>query len=331
MAMWEQALLLPTLFMRSFNMKRLLIALLLIPSLCVAETVRTVSGPHATVQTDGTNASGEVNIITNNAGPINFYLNKVKAAFFSAAGAFNLVPRGDLNRAFVFDASSDTAHTLKWGDNGTTAAQELTISSGTANDDDDTKLFIAGGGAAASNRGAYILLGGNESTSPGAVYVIAGNVTNAAIYFQTGDGSSSRTRWQLSQASGDFTNDATYGGDVVFSKLATGVKNPITTAVTPGALTAGAFATPAAGGVLSVGVNVLPAAMATAANFVALPAATANVGKSVVVGVRGAVSANVAAGTVGDTLNAGAQLTPAACTTGMCTYTAYSTTGWIGR
>jgi hypothetical protein len=118
-------------------------------------------------------------------------------------------------------------------------------------------------------------------------------------------------------------------GDAVFTAGKTS-QLAVNAAVTPGALTGGAFATPA-GGRLVAGVNVLPAAMATAANFVALPDAATHIGKEVYLAVPGALSANVAAGVSTNTLNAVNALTPVACASGICSFKAYSATGWVGK
>lgn len=69
----------------------------------------------------------------------------------------------DVNRLLTYRAASDTALTLKFGD-GSTADQNLTISSASADAGDSGSLILAGGGAATSNgtRGAIITLPGEE-------------------------------------------------------------------------------------------------------------------------------------------------------------------------
>jgi len=91
-----------------------------------------------------------------------------------SAGSTIIKADADANRLFTFDASSDAALTQTFGDGGTTAAQLFTISASTADADDDSVLNLTGGGAVNSNRGAYISLYGNESTSSGNVNIGAG-------------------------------------------------------------------------------------------------------------------------------------------------------------
>lgn len=67
----------------------------------------------------------------------------------------------DANRLFTWDASSDTAFTMTFGDGGTTALQVLTISPSTADADDDATLQL---GFASGTRGAGITLPGEEVT-----------------------------------------------------------------------------------------------------------------------------------------------------------------------
>jgi len=71
-------------------------------------------------------------------------------------------PAGDSNRLFTFGGASDTAHTLKFGDSGTTAVQQLLVCASTSDADDDSSLILAGGGADGGTRGASITLPGEE-------------------------------------------------------------------------------------------------------------------------------------------------------------------------
>lgn len=90
-----------------------------------------------------------------------------------------LNPIGDANRLFTFNASSDTAHTLTWGDAGTTATQTLTISASTSNGDDDSTLILCGGGANSAGNGACISLLGNETAGKGDVEITTGSDANS--------------------------------------------------------------------------------------------------------------------------------------------------------
>lgn len=96
----------------------------------------------------------------------------------------------DAQRLFTFNASSDTALTLQFGDAGVTAAQAWSITASTADADDDSELSLSGGGSSSNSRGAYIALTGNEATPPGRITLAAGNVANAHIRLVTEDTSS---------------------------------------------------------------------------------------------------------------------------------------------
>lgn len=67
-------------------MKKLILGLILalIPQLALAEYI--LKGPHTTVETDGSQADGSVNLITKNAGPINFYTDNVLRGGISSTG-----------------------------------------------------------------------------------------------------------------------------------------------------------------------------------------------------------------------------------------------------
>lgn len=84
--------------------------------------------------------------------------------------------RQDAQRLFTWDASSDTAFTWKFGDAGTTAVQQLTVSASTADADDDSTLILAGGGAYAADgsRGASITLPGEEVSGGSDITYVAG-------------------------------------------------------------------------------------------------------------------------------------------------------------
>lgn len=70
--------------------------------------------------------------------------------------------RQDANRLFTWDASSDAALTMTFGDAGTTATQIFTLSASTPDADDDSSIVIAGGGAAGATRGGSITIAGEE-------------------------------------------------------------------------------------------------------------------------------------------------------------------------
>lgn len=78
---------------------------------------------------------------------------------------------GDANRVFNFDASSDTALSLQFGDGGSTATQIMTISAATADGDDDATLQV---GFVSGARGAGITLPGEEVAGGGDITYNAG-------------------------------------------------------------------------------------------------------------------------------------------------------------
>lgn len=84
---------------------------------------------------------------------------------------------GDANRLFTFDAASDTALTLDFGD-GATAQQAFSLT-GTLNTD---RLILGGGATAAVADGAFAVLGGNtNSTTAGHAQINSGNVSGAGV------------------------------------------------------------------------------------------------------------------------------------------------------
>ena len=106
----------------------------------------------------------------------------------AGASPITVSPGSDVNRLFSFGASSDTAHTLTFGDGGTTAAQTFAIGASTADADDDSAIYIGSGGGGASTdatRGARLALFGNENGNTGAVTLAAGNVSGGDIFFAT--------------------------------------------------------------------------------------------------------------------------------------------------
>lgn len=137
-----------------------------------------------------------------------------------ASDLIKLRPSGDANRLFTFDAATDAAHTLKYGDGGTTATQSLTISSANADADDDSTTCIAGGGAAGETRGGYLCAYGDQTASTGLLDFHSGAGGGAAAqYSLSGAGvhswytNNGTLRWTISNA-GDLLGDATSGGNI---------------------------------------------------------------------------------------------------------------------
>lgn len=107
----------------------------------------------------------------------------------SSAAAFTIGVRSDANRIFVFDAASDTALGLTYGD-GSIAAQTFSILSATADAADSGSLCLGSGGACTNARGAYILAAGNEQASVGDITIASGAATASIISLNAGDNAS---------------------------------------------------------------------------------------------------------------------------------------------
>ena len=104
-----------------------------------------------------------------------------------------LKPSNDTNRTITIGAASDAAHTITYGDGGTTAAQTLLISASTADADDDSRMSITGGGTALNSRGAFLDLYGNEATggNAGFAQLSSGAGTNGDLYLTAAGASNS--------------------------------------------------------------------------------------------------------------------------------------------
>lgn len=94
-------------------MNRFLLAalILLLPGVCRADYI--LKGPHTTVETDGSQTDGSVNLITKNAGPIRFYTNNVERGSISATGIFTfLVAPSIANNTYLNWVAADGTSTL---------------------------------------------------------------------------------------------------------------------------------------------------------------------------------------------------------------------------
>lgn len=177
-----------------------------------------------------------------------------------------------------------------------------------ADGSDDSYFSFNGGGAAAdTSRGSFAILEGNEAG--GRVQIGAGNVSGGIITFDTTNTTQAR-----------ITRD----GDIQMVNAGDGLKYPAATVLTPMA-----NPTPAGGGTIASITNIVAAAAPTV-SYLALPAATANVGKTYWIVNQSAASAqNIMAVNSGETLNAVAQWTPYVCAgANQCACTAFSSTGW---
>lgn len=93
----------------------------------------------------------------------------------SASDDLILQLEDDANRLITFDAGSDTALSMRFGDGGT-ATQVYVQSASTSDADDDSTQRICGGGGYASDgsRGACISLPGEEVVGGGDIAYVAG-------------------------------------------------------------------------------------------------------------------------------------------------------------
>lgn len=110
--------------------------------------------------------------------------------YIRSAGGMVIQADSDGQRAFTFDASSDTVQTLTFGDGGTTAAQELFIGASTADADDDGASYLLGGGGSSSTRGGRVTVQGNEYASTGgSAALVGGAIATGHVSLQTNHGS----------------------------------------------------------------------------------------------------------------------------------------------
>lgn len=114
-----------------------------------------------------------------------------------SAGGLVLKPDADAQRIWTFDASSDTALTLVFGDGSTTAAQVASIRAGSADADDDATLCLSGsgsctGGAANNARGGFINLMGADVGGANSGYTEIGGT--GRIDFFTGSAGTNALR-----------------------------------------------------------------------------------------------------------------------------------------
>lgn len=89
-----------------------------------------------------------------------------------------LYPGTDDQRFFSFQATSDTAFQINFGNYGVTATQDLLVTSGTGDADDDSTISIAGGGAVGAGRGSSVVVAGEDTSGGGDLdlYSSAGDV-----------------------------------------------------------------------------------------------------------------------------------------------------------
>jgi len=148
-----------------------------------------------TVTASGTRNNDTYLTSRNAAGTANIDVLKVDATDDTiinsdAADVIKLQIGGDANRLFTFNATTDAAHILTFGDAGVTATQTLDIVGSTANADDDSTLCLTGGGACDATRGSFVYLNGADAGGAN-----AGDAQITAtddFYIATGTGGSVR-------------------------------------------------------------------------------------------------------------------------------------------
>jgi hypothetical protein len=174
-----------------------------------------VIGPDVTVQTDGTKATGQVNISTQNAGPIRFWTNNAlrgdiagttwALTGFTVAGlvlgADTVVSTltsltdvvlqldNDADRLLTFGADSDDSFNITYG-TADTATPFLQIVTAQADGDDTGGLCFAAGGSCSDTRGAFVNLSGNDEGGAGAAgYALlsTGNGATADLFLVAKD------------------------------------------------------------------------------------------------------------------------------------------------
>lgn len=226
----------------------------------------------------------------------------------SASDDLILQLEDDANRLISFDAASDTALAMSFGDGGTTAGQGLLIAASTADGDDDYTLSLAAGGAGSESRGGYVLLRGNEHASAGDVVIASGNSTGSNV---------------LSYIAGTLETSLGASG-LAFQGAGDSIQHPAYSVMTPST-----NSTPVAGGSITGIMSAVATAMPTANSFVSLPAATPHVGKNFVVYNQSAHPLKLVPAT-GDSILPAAAITPFTCATGLrCDCLVMDGTSWV--
>lgn len=164
-------------------MKKLLttILLALIPSFSFADP--SISGPHVVMMTDGTLSTGEANIVTNNAGPIQFFTNKTKRGYIDgttgALTGFSMSAPNLLNNSYLTAtnaAGSGTINILK-----VDALDDLILNSDASDviklqlESDANRLFTFGG----ASDTALTLSFGDGGITAAQQFTISGSTSDA--------------------------------------------------------------------------------------------------------------------------------------------------------
>lgn len=144
-------------------------------------------------------------------------------ATVQSAGSLVLKASADSQRVLTFSGSSDTALSLTFGD--ATASQVLTLGSLTANGSDNATVHLTAATNSAA-RSPFISIFGNQVTSDGGKLLLSTGsegddgrmllitASTNPMQFYT----NSLLRWSINGLTGDLTQDATNGGNIILSK-----------------------------------------------------------------------------------------------------------------
>lgn len=111
------------------------------------------------------------------------------------------------------------------------SATPFTITANTKDTADNMVAQLSGGGAIGETRGSYIAVHGNEHSNAGAVNLWAGNTVSSNINHVLNNASakvqffnaSTAVMWDINN-SGELTQNATDGGDIIISKNGSGLR-----------------------------------------------------------------------------------------------------------
>lgn len=220
----------------------------------LAQQASYVTNSTVTMETDGTNPDGSVNLQTNNAGRINFFTNRTLRGYIDGTtGAItglslaNPTISGNLTfssatakiipgvSSLSFRNAADDAANLVINNNGDAffrtkiygLSAGLSVLNNTSDGADNQQIIVSGGGAFNANgtRGAAINLEGNELAGAGDLYLYAGDATAASIRLDINNATglveirntSDGVMWDFDN-SGNINQNTTGGGDLKFNK-----------------------------------------------------------------------------------------------------------------
>lgn len=181
---------------------------LLIAGQALCQQASYVTSSTVTMETDGSNPTGTVNLQTNNAGRIQFFTNRTLRGYIDGTtGALEGFPIG----------STATFTTLT----GTATPSNIFTNA------NSKYLILAGGTSASSANGASVYVGGLTSALPGQILMQGGQVATGNIISRLTDNSaqiqlqnsSAANMWTIDNA-GVLAQNGTNGSDIVINKTA---------------------------------------------------------------------------------------------------------------